>query len=115
VPVQPSLVFSNILDTHTHTPLLIFSRYIDLDLRDRHSADLDDINFSLATAAILVGSYAVSPSSIDHYYTEDDGRPRHKFALLSVVGGLGLIMPAVVFVHWVVSMFKTRRNNRARL
>lgn len=86
------------------------SRYLDLDLSDRHSADLDDIHFSLATAAIMVGSFAVSPHLTDHYYLEDDGRPRHTFALLSVVGGMGMLMPTVALVHWTVSMFKTRHQ-----
>jgi hypothetical protein len=88
-------------------------RFMDLDLHEKHAADVDDIQFSIAAAAIFVGSYTASPRQSDHYYAEDSGVPRHSFALLFAIGCIGVVFPCATLVHWIVSKFRQRQPSAA--
>ena len=83
-------------------------RYLQLDITGKHAADVDDVHFSLAAAAVFAGSYAATPYPTDYYQSSfvlSDGVAIHSFALLSVIWVLAIAPPVLAIVHWFFSLF----------
>jgi hypothetical protein len=76
--------------------------HLELDLRGRHAADLDDIHFSLALAYIFAASYVATPSSANGGW--------HSFALMWLLGIQNTVLFIIWLVHTVPSLFSRCRR-----
>jgi hypothetical protein len=75
---------------------------LQVDLQERHAADVDDICFSLGAAAVFTGSFVASPPGTK--------ARNQSFALLMVLGAAYIFLVCLWLVQWVVAAFKGLRK-----
>lgn len=72
--------------------------HLELDLKERHAADLDDIHFSLAVAYIFAASYVATPSLMSGEW--------HSFALLGMLGVQNTALLSLWLLHSAIALLR---------